>query len=677
MPSLKHDVSKIVEASTPPSVSRLNAVRPSQRSISELLANSQHGLKHCATNHSPSSSAKKRLKSNRLSSELLSTSIPTHAMAATDMYNFSPTSTRRTSDVIDLTSSQNGSPAKRKLTGLIRPTSSGAQTGPKKLVVKNLKPSSRSNPDEYYNDVLRQLNAALSAIFKGENLPYSNESLYKGVVNLCRQDRAPALYRDLCQRCTSNIATRIRQPLLDIAGAANNVEVLKAVIEAWTTWKRQMEMILSIFYYLDRSYLLHSSHVLSIHAMGISEFRTHVFSAVNLRSKIIQGACDLVTAERQKKRTGNYLPEMASLLRDAIKMFHVIAVYSEEFEVKLLAESQQFYSAWVEQTIKSTDLATYIEMCSRLIAEELNRSDVWGLDQTTLKTLELYLDDILIDENRERLLKVEDIGELLSKDRADSLDPLFSMLQRRRVGEKLRPAFEEFIVKKGSEIVFDEEREQEMIPRLLEFKKKLDQIFEYSFQKHEGLGHSLREAFEAFINKSKRSNMTWGTDNPKPGEMIAKYVDMILKGGAKAIRASGVGSEEVPKEIGQEEAISSEDEDVGISKQLDKVLDLFRFVHGKAVFEAFYKRDLARRLLLGRSASADAEKSMLTRLRSGELNMVLRNIAVFLTCNQSAALVLRITWNKCSRTLRWRGRKYHRIKLCWRSGKLILSSSLA
>ncbi|XP_072674493.1 cullin-4B-like isoform X4 [Canis lupus baileyi] len=36
---------------------------------------------------------------------------------------------------------------------------------------------------------------------------------------------------------------------------------------------------------------------------------------------------------------------------------------------------------------------------------------------------------------------------------------------------------------------------------------------------------------------------------------------------------------------------------------------------GKDVFEAFYKKDLARRLLLGKSASVDAEKSMLSKLK--------------------------------------------------------------
>ena len=38
---------------------------------------------------------------------------------------------------------------------------------------------------------------------------------------------------------------------------------------------------------------------------------------------------------------------------------------------------------------------------------------------------------------------------------------------------------------------------------------------------------------------------------------------------------------------------------------------------GKDVFEAFYKKDLAKRLLLGKSASTDAEKSMLLKLKQG------------------------------------------------------------
>lgn len=47
-------------------------------------------------------------------------------------------------------------------------------------------------------------------------------------------------------------------------------------------------------------------------------------------------------------------------------------------------------------------------------------------------------------------------------------------------------------------------------------------------------------------------------------------------------------------------------------------IQLFFFIVGKDVFEAFYKKDLAKRLLVGKSASVDAEKSMLSKLKHGE-----------------------------------------------------------
>ena len=43
----------------------------------------------------------------------------------------------------------------------------------------------------------------------------------------------------------------------------------------------------------------------------------------------------------------------------------------------------------------------------------------------------------------------------------------------------------------------------------------------------------------------------------------------------------------------------------------------YLFLSGKDVFEAFYKKDLAKRLLLGKSASFDVEKSMLLKFKQG------------------------------------------------------------
>lgn len=64
---------------------------------------------------------------------------------------------------------------------------------------------------------------------------------------------------------------------------------------------------------------------------------------------------------------------------------------------------------------------------------------------------------------------------------------------------------------------------------------------------------------------------------------------------------------------------NKESSDEELDKLMDRVITLFRFIQGKDVFEAFYKKDLAKRLLLGRSASVDAEKAMLCKLKQGWL----------------------------------------------------------
>ena len=59
-------------------------------------------------------------------------------------------------------------------------------------------------------------------------------------------------------------------------------------------------------------------------------------------------------------------------------------------------------------------------------------------------------------------------------------------------------------------------------------------------------------------------------------------------------------------------------DDAALEATLNDVLFLFRFTQGKDIFEAFYKRDLAKRLLLNKSASFDAERSMLLKLKDGK-----------------------------------------------------------
>ncbi|RJE24695.1 ubiquitin ligase subunit CulD [Aspergillus sclerotialis] len=471
-------------------------------------------------------------------------------------------------------------------------------TGAKRLVVKNLRSGPRLNQDSYFEKVWAQLEAALMAIFNGEKPQTSLEELYKGSENVCRQGRAAVLARKLQDKCQEHVSGRLRQMLLSKTGGASSIEILRATVDAWTTWQSKLITIRWIFYYLDQSFLLHSKDFSVIREMGLIHFRSHIFADPVLKPRILQGACDLIRADRTE---ANGVVADSSLLRNSIELFHGLDVYTSDFEPLLVSQSKDFFSSWAEDQAGQY-IVTYVENSHRLIEREVTRCEFFSLNRSTKQKLSELLNQALVEEQEDVLLSERDILGLLRIRDKVALQKLYSLLSRKDLGTRLKTAFSKYIIEDGSDIVFDEENEAEMVARLLGFKQSLDDTWENSFDRNEELGHTLREAFETFMNKGRKSASTGGTDNPKTGEMIAKYVDRLLKGGWKL--APGKPGDVLV------------DEDSEINRQLDQVLDLFRFVHGKAVFEAFYKNDLARRLLMGRSASDDAEKSMLSRLKT-------------------------------------------------------------
>uniref|UniRef100_A0AAR2K326 Cullin-4B n=1 Tax=Pygocentrus nattereri TaxID=42514 RepID=A0AAR2K326_PYGNA len=174
------------------------------------------------------------------------------------------------------------------------------------------------------------------------------------------------------------------------------------------------------------------------------------------------------------------------------------------------------------------------------------------------------------------------LNHLLDENRIQDLSLLYQLFSRVRGGvQVLLQHWIEYIKAFGSTIVINPEKDKTMVQELLDFKDKVDSIIDVCFMKNEKFVNAMKEAFETFINK--RPN--------KPAELIAKYVDSKLRAGNK-------------------EATDEE-----LEKMLDKIMIIFRFIYGKDVFEAFYKKDLAKRLLVGKSASVDAEKSMLSKLK--------------------------------------------------------------
>lgn len=498
----------------------------------------------------------------------------------------------------------------------VRSAGLNPHTGAKKLVVKNLKTNTSWDSKAYLEKIWTQLDEALTLIFNDRHDGFSKEDLYRGVENVCRQGGASTLFSRLDGRCRSHIERDVLKSLLQKDGL-DNVSALKAVLAEWARWSEHMSTIRAIFFFMDRSYLLSSSKP-TLDQFTPQLFRETIFNHNGLKPKIISGICDLVTADRTKAQSLD-----KNLFRQSVDMLHELSTYTSSFEPQFLGVTQQYVSEWSEEIIGEKTVPEYIALAEGFIAKELERCEEFDLDSSTRRELLTLLEHHFVERKEADLTDFDALGPLLDQDSEPDLAALYSLLKRRRLGGKLRPAFDKWVDAQGTSIVFSNKSEEteNMVVHLLALKRRLDHIWKTAFQRDEGLGHGIRETFATFINKTKKGDATWGTDNTKVGEMIAKYVDQLLRGGAKAIpqaltarRSSSItASQPAPEEDNDDDEI---DEDAEINVQLDQVLDLFRFVQGKAIFEAFYKKDLARRLLMARSASADAERSMLTRLKT-------------------------------------------------------------
>lgn len=447
---------------------------------------------------------------------------------------------------------------------------SGKTGASKKLVIKNFKDRPKLS-ENYTEDTWLKLREAVNAIQNSTSIKYNLEELYQAVENLCSYKVSPTLYKQLRQVCEDHVQAQIHQFREE---SLDNLSFLKRMNRCWQDHCRQTIMIRSIFLFLDRTYVLQNSLLPSIWDTGLELFRTHIVSDTAVQKRTVDGILEQIELERNGETVDR------SLLRSLLGMLSDLQVYKEAFEEKFLNETNRLYAAEGQRLMQERDVPEYLHHVARRLDEENDRI-VSYLDQSTQKPLISCVEKQLLGEHMTSILH-KGLSTLLDENRVTELALLYQLFSKVKGGLLILLQFwREYIKTFGSEIVCTPEKDKDMVQELLDFKDKMDNVAHNCFAHNEGFINAMKEAFETFINK--RPN--------KPAELIAKYVDSKLRAGNK-------------------EATEEE-----LERILDKIMIIFRFIHGKDVFEAFYKKDLAKRLLVGKSASVDAEKSMLSKLK--------------------------------------------------------------
>ena len=118
------------------------------------------------------------------------------------------------------------------------PSNFQPHTGAKKLVIKNLRTTSRSDLKLFYDKTWRELDDALTAVFKRRDPAVPLEVLCRGVEATCRHGRARELFQHLKDRCKGFLEKELL-PAVEREGTGTNVDSLKVVWKYWSIWNTQ------------------------------------------------------------------------------------------------------------------------------------------------------------------------------------------------------------------------------------------------------------------------------------------------------------------------------------------------------------------------------------------------------------------------------------------------------
>lgn len=422
----------------------------------------------------------------------------------------------------------------------------------------------------------------MDAVHNSTPVPYSCEELYRKVQDACLHKHAPDMFLALRLVCDTHIAQQIKS--LD----TDNIPVDAFLANVQAVWNRHtthMIRIRAIFLYLDRTFIVQGKHpeARSFWDMGLHLFRSHFSTVADVQRRTVNSLLNLIDRERDGETVD------ASLLKNLLLMFTAISTYEEAFEKPFLAATDTYYRLESERLIANSDVPSYLIHAEKRMREEKDRA-LHHLDHHTRKPLLSTVEKRIVSDHVVTILD-KGFSQMCDQARNDDIKRCFAVLatanqhmpsDSESAHELMKARLIDYVKSVGRGIVMDREKDSEMVQNLLDLKSRLDRLVTYSFEATENFFNAVNLAFESFVNA--REN--------KPAELIAKFVDSILRAGNRAF---------------------SEDE---LEATLDKALTLFRFIDGKDVFEAFYKKDLSKRLLYDKSASLDLEKSMISKLKT-------------------------------------------------------------
>ena len=400
-----------------------------------------------------------------------------------------------------------------------------------------------------------------------------------------------------------NLKTYLKKHLEKIRANAKNHSdeaLLTFYIKEWDRYTTAAKYINNFFRYLNRHWVKREidegkKDVYDIYTLHLVSWKEEMFEYVH--DAVMTAVLKMVEKQRrgetiEQGQIKSIVDSFVSLgLDESDSTKSTLDVYRWYFEKPFLESTRTFYELESNAFVAENSVVEYMKKAETRLEEEKNRVGMYLHPDIMNPLLKVCLEVLVAAHSN--LLR-EEFQKLLDDDREEDLGRMYKLLQRIANGlDPLRTRFEAHVRRAGEEAVDkvasgDETLEPKVyVDALLAVHAQYAKLVNDAFHGESEFVRSLDSACKEFVNRNKVCR----TGSSKSPELLAKYADSLLKKGAKNVE---------------------EDE---IETLLMQTMTVFKFIEDKDVFQKFYSRMLAKRLVHANSASDEAEISMIGKLK--------------------------------------------------------------
>jgi len=435
---------------------------------------------------------------------------------------------------------------------------------------------------EKANNIWKDLRRAIVEIQNHNAAELRFEELYRNAYTLVLHKHGDLLYNGVKETIMQNLLKVAR----DVSGTVDE-QLLETVVDKWDGQyghKLVMTMIQDILMYMDKTHCRKKKKE-PVYHMGLLQFKEHVI----MKGNVAQRLKSLLLKSIQRERNGLSVDRL--VLKKCLSMLVDVnvrdtKVYEEVFERDMLKATAQFYQHEAQNFIAQNTVSDYLRKIEKRIAEEEERAIVY-LDKSSQSKLRKVVRHELITKYASQLVENKSSGcvHMFVNDMGGDLRRMFQLF--RLVPSTLthiQNAMSALVKQTGVAIVKDPEnlkQPKQFVQKVLDCRRKYNHFVKVSFDEDRSFTRDLKESLEYFINLDTRN-----------AQYLSLYLDEMMRKGLK-----GMSSEER-------------------EKLMNDVISIFRYLEDKDVFEDFYKKHLAQRLLNDTSVDRDHEKMMISKLKA-------------------------------------------------------------